>query len=144
MSQLAVASPLAEYPGVIIVASPNTASLAIDGTQIIAVDFSVPDMALRRCCRGNKLAERGVEMNRATLDGLAGRFRLIPEQIGHAVDEGCARARWRRAQSDSAALQGAVPDIPESKIFTPRRVRNPDWIYGQWRGNWSRSTHGTT
>lgn len=94
-------------------ASQNTASLAIDGTQIIAVDFSVPDMALRRSCWGNKLAERGVEMNHATLDGLAGRFRLIPEQIGHAVDEGCARARWRRAQSDSAALQGAVPDIPE-------------------------------
>ena len=113
LSRLAAASQLAEYPGVIIVASPNTASLAVDGLQVIAVDFAVPNMTLRRSCWVNKLAERGVEMNRAALDGLAGRFRLIPEQIGRAVDEGCARARWRRAESDSGAGHGAVSDIPE-------------------------------
>ncbi len=114
LGRLTFASPLAESSGVIIVASQSTGSLAIDGAQVIAVDFLPPDMKLRRTCWESKLAERGVEMNRATLDGLAGRFRLIPEQIGRAVGEGCARARWRRAsQSGSLPGQGTILEIPE-------------------------------
>jgi hypothetical protein len=70
LSQLAVASPLAEYSGVIIIASPSRGYLALDGTDVIAVDFPLPDLKLRHTCWSNKLAEHGLEMNSRTVKKL--------------------------------------------------------------------------
>ncbi len=106
---------LAKPGGPVITASTTSdAPLVPEDLNVIAVDFPPLNAEQRRDCWESHLIERRVRIDGGTLEALANRFRLGPEQIGRAVAEGCRRARWRHAAEsstpDSRCGQEPTPD----------------------------------
>ncbi|MDQ3855696.1 MAG: AAA family ATPase, partial [Chloroflexota bacterium] len=102
---------LASSRGIAIVADPRPERPAHspDGgypAGAIGVPFPVPTHARRRECWRSSLATAGVELEPADLEALAGRYRLLPDQIEAAVATASGRARWHAATSARPELDG--------------------------------------
>jgi SpoVK/Ycf46/Vps4 family AAA+-type ATPase len=65
--------------------------------EVVGVEFPAPDFARRRECWRRELSGSGVTLEARQLDALAGRFRLMPQQVSEAVAAAHGLARWRAA-----------------------------------------------
>jgi AAA+ superfamily predicted ATPase len=62
--------------------------------------FPVPDAAGRARCWRQALAARGIDVEKATMSALAGRFRLTPAQIASAVSDAVLHTGGRPGEKD--------------------------------------------
>jgi AAA+ superfamily predicted ATPase len=77
---------------------------------VVCVEFARPDFKARRECWRGELSGSGVALDPESLDALAGRFRLAPQQIVDAVAAARARARWRAAGARRRGGGGLPPE----------------------------------
>lgn len=77
--------------GVVAVFTKTEMVFPSDLCRVITIDFPALDFAQRRACWKCKLNRQEIETDDQTLDSLAGRFRLTPEEIERAVGESCLR-----------------------------------------------------
>jgi AAA+ superfamily predicted ATPase len=94
---------------------------------VIDVPFPAQDFAQRRACWLDALRRRGVMLDDAGLDALAGRFRMTRGQIESAADAAVQRALWREAAltpDDSDGSHGAPGLLPKlSDLFASARAQ---------------------
>jgi SpoVK/Ycf46/Vps4 family AAA+-type ATPase len=86
--------------------------------EVVGVEFPPPDFALRRECWRRELSGPGMTPDARQLDALAGRFRLMPEQISEAVADARGRALWHAAAERQRA--GALQAGPDARTHAPR------------------------
>ena len=96
-------------------------------TGILSIEFDEPDYTMRRACWQAELAAAGITIEGRDLDVLAGRFRLLPRQIGEAVSAAEGLVRWRAAVAHEAtrASHGGAEDRSSVRaLFTAARMQS--------------------
>jgi SpoVK/Ycf46/Vps4 family AAA+-type ATPase len=63
-----------------------------------------------------------------TVEGLANRFRLMPEQISQAVEESCASAQWRKAFSSEVGHVDSSDPLPDELYAAARAQSGSDLV----------------
>jgi AAA+ superfamily predicted ATPase len=104
----ALADGTAAQPVDTIVSTAN-GNPELDGLDMVEVSFPIPPFAARRECWIASLEACGSAIDETELDSIASRFRLYPDQIGHAVAAARSAAAWNGAESiDAPSLYAAA------------------------------------
>lgn len=90
----------------------------------IAIPFPIPDFTQRRRCWQTHLTAAGISLSQVDLDALAGRFRLLPDQIAETVVTAMSRARWLSATQAIDALPYTSPELSLTDLFAVARVQS--------------------
>lgn len=129
-SQTAVCRALRESSRTVIIASTTKmAWIRADGMRVITVNFAALDADGRRSCWDGAMRGHDIHTDAATLEALVNRFRLTPEQIAQAVEEGCASAQWRvtaHAEWGSALDRDPLPD----ELYAAARAQSASDLCG--------------
>lgn len=124
-SQSAVSRALQESSGTVIIASAEKGGhLKVAGIRTIIVHFPFLDAKGRQACWEMGMQERHVRTDPATLEGLANRFRLVPEQITQALEESCATAQWRVVSHSAELSQPFDPDPLPNELYAAARAQS--------------------
>jgi SpoVK/Ycf46/Vps4 family AAA+-type ATPase len=122
-----LAQALKACAGVVILAGEQeTLAGASHGSlKVSEVPFATQDFAQRRACWQDALRQRGMLLDAADLDALAGRFRMTQGEIAAAVVAAFDRALWREAsqppQSGMSTQQAARPTLQD--LFAAARAQ---------------------
>ncbi len=122
---------LLEYGGIAVLEATQR-SLQVqtaDSNQplgLIEVPFSIPKFPLRRECWQINLQAANVVVDEKELELLAGRFRLTPAQVSHAVADASNRSLWRAAADPNADTSSAQPTL--SDLCSAARAQSQDQL----------------
>ncbi|MBD2503796.1 AAA family ATPase [Anabaena azotica] len=90
---------LVNYQGIAILAGKKAWQNKIaHNLNIIAINFTLPDLAQRRAFWQSNLAQAGIQLPEDELESLVSRFRLTPAQISKSVITACNQALWQEAK----------------------------------------------
>jgi len=115
---------LAHHRGIVILCDRTAPAGTIHGSADIVVPFVSPDASVRRTLWSALSAEQGIDVDSATSDALAARFRLTPRQIAGAVASAVQRERW---------LDAAGSDASRSRVPAHERERRRDALFAAAR-----------
>jgi SpoVK/Ycf46/Vps4 family AAA+-type ATPase len=119
---------------VAILAGPSDQPLRGQGVLgLLEVDFPIPGHADRQECWREALRRRGTQIAEHELDGLAGRFRLTPDQIADAVEAAANAARRRRLAAEPTVeeLYAAARNRSDASLAGVARKIEPSHSWDQ-------------
>jgi SpoVK/Ycf46/Vps4 family AAA+-type ATPase len=114
---------LGNFGGIVLLGSSQMLALSADKNRVITVDLPALNFEQQRECWKRALQKRSVQISDATLDSLAERMRLNPEQISEAAALGCSQARWRSALASSALETHRQPPVALEDLYAAARVQ---------------------
>jgi hypothetical protein len=106
----------------VIASSEKVPPLHVEGVRTVTVHFPSPDAEARQSYWISALQKREVEPDPETVEHLANRFRLSPEQIETAVEDSCAAAQWRLAAHTDESTPVPAPFAED--FFTAARAQS--------------------
>jgi hypothetical protein len=120
---------------IVFLSTTNTQqSLSRDGCPVITVDLAPLSLRERRDCWESSLERSSAQASGSTLDLLASRFRLTPEQIACAVEESCVRVRFRhRAPESVNGQQQGHKYLPCQELMAAARAQSTCKLPGSMR-----------
>jgi len=122
-----VGTAVEQSGGTVMVASKSGGWFRLRGRRVVPVDFAAQDSRQRRISWERNLSQCGAHADEPTLEALARRFRLTPEQIEEAVHQACDRAFWRGAIRSAETNAASEPEVIPDDLYAAARAQSaPD------------------
>jgi hypothetical protein len=123
LDQGVLSRAIPDSPGIILLGTTRELSLPSEKHLVITVELPALNLEQQRKCWQQALTNRGVTVDRGTLDSLASRMRLSPEQIVEAVALSCSQSRWRIEQAAARLDTTCQPAVSPDELYAAARIQ---------------------